>query len=160
VGLAGSLRGAYRLQHGPLLRIVSRVLYALAAKSPLPSVLQTLLAARKHALIASGVAHVAPQIAYLRSASWAMPLTWPAYAAAIELAEAAAWFSIRGVVVLFPEYTDPNSGDYRALHEVPRGREGQQATTEPPPRGPRPPSYRYPSDFAPANHCNSCPRVQ
>jgi hypothetical protein len=44
---------------------VSRVLYALAAKSSVPSVLSTLLTARKDAIKASIVSYNAPRIVYV-----------------------------------------------------------------------------------------------
>jgi hypothetical protein len=46
-------------------RIVKRILHALAAKTPIPAILSTLLTARKDAINASGVSYDAPRIAYI-----------------------------------------------------------------------------------------------
>jgi hypothetical protein len=47
--------------------VVNRVLYALAAKPPIPSVLHTLLTARNDALEAPGLSHDAPRIVVPKS---------------------------------------------------------------------------------------------
>jgi hypothetical protein len=47
-------------------RMVKRILYALAAKSPVPSILSALLTAREVAINGSGVSYDAPRIAHIR----------------------------------------------------------------------------------------------
>lgn len=68
---------------------MSRILYAPAAKPPIPSVLHTLLTSREHALKASGVTHDAPRIGYVRSSEFTSARTFPDAAGSTHSANAA-----------------------------------------------------------------------